>query len=100
MSEKKYKKKIELQNKLISRQSEQIESLKLQVESLEIECKKKDLLIKSISSLNDEFKEKISEMEKYRKEYKGLIDELRKMKEIINQEVYKGRWKLVKFLIK
>lgn len=100
MSEKKYKKRFEFQRKLISRQSEQIEELKSQINDLELECKRKDNLINSVSLLKDELTENVTEVKKYKNEYKKLIDELRKMKEIINQEVYKGRWWLIKFLIK
>ena len=35
-----------------------------------------------------------------RKEYDELIEELRNMKKVMNQTVYKGRWRLVKLLIK
>ena len=41
-----------------------------------------------------------SEVKRYKKEFRELVDELRKMKEVLNREVYKGRWRLVKFLIK
>ena len=37
---------------------------------------------------------------KISKEYGELVYELRKMKEIMNKTVYKGRWKLIRFLIK
>ena len=100
MNEKNYKRKLEFQEKLIKRQSEQIESLKSQVSKLELECKQKDETINSVSSLRSELEQNVSDIKKYKKEYKELINELRKMKEIMNQEVYKGRWKLIRFLIK
>ena len=100
MGEKNFKKKIELQNKIISRQSEQIDDLKSQNEALKLECKKKDELIDSVSFLKDELSKNVEDAKKYKKEYKALIEELRKMKEIINQEVYKGKWWLIKLLIK
>lgn len=100
MNEKKYKKKYELQKKLILRQSEQINALKLQIEALNAELKEKDEIINSTYSFRNELKKKIDDVEKYKEEYVKLIKELRKMKEIINQEVYKGKWKLVRFLIK
>lgn len=100
MSAKKYEKKIELQEKLILKQSEQIKSLKLEVNDLRLKCEEKDNLINSTSSLRNELIENVSKIKKHEEEYKELNEELRKMKEIINQTVYKGKWWLVKFLIK
>ena len=100
MNEKKYKKRYELQSKIVSRQSEQIESLKAQIKKLELEHEVKDQTINSISHMREELLKNLDEIKAYKKQYKELIDELRKMKEIINQEVYRGRWKLIKFLIK
>lgn len=100
MNENKYKKKYELQKKLILRQSEQIDALKLQIEVLNKELKEKNEIINSTYSLRNELKKSIDDARKYKEEYVKLIKEIRKMKEIINQEVYKGKWSLVKFLIK
>lgn len=100
MSEKRYKKKYEFQKKLILRQTEQIESLKNDVQRLEMECKEKDRIIHSVDSLRQELNENVETYKKLKNEYKDLIEEVRKMKTIINQTVYKGRWKLIKFLIK
>lgn len=100
MNEKKLKKKVELQEKLISRQSEQIEKLNAQIAKLKLEIEEKDNIINSVSSLRDELIQKIKDVDNYKERYRVLIDELRKMKEILNQEVYKGKWWLVKFLIK
>lgn len=100
MNKRSNKKRLDFQNKMISRQSEQIESLKLKNEKLELELKRKDEIINSIASLRDELIQNISEIKEYKKQYKALIDEVRKMKKITNQTVYKGRWKLIRFLIK
>ncbi len=100
MNEKRYEKKIEFQNKLISRQSEQIETLKSEVEALKIECAEKDEIINSVSVLKKELTDSIEKVKKHENEYEGLIQELRKMKDIMNQNIYKGRWKIIKFLIK
>lgn len=100
MNEKKYEKKYKLQEKLVSRQSEQIEKLNAEIAKLKLEIEEKDNIINSVSSLRDDLIQKNKDIDKYKEEYRVLIDELRKMKEIINQEVYKGRWRLVKFLIK
>lgn len=100
MSEKEYKKRLEFQQKMIKKQSEQMDLLKEQIEILKNEIKEKDELINSISPLRKELIENAKECKKYKEEYKSLLNELKKMKEIINKEVYKGRWKIVKFLIK
>ena len=100
MKEKKYEKKIELQEKIISRQSEQIEKLNAQIAKLKLEIEEKDVFINSVASLKDELTKNISDVKKYKKEYKELIDELRKMKEIMNQTIYNGKWWIVKFLIR
>ncbi len=100
MIEKRYKRKIEFQEKLIKRQSEQIEELKLQNQKLELKCKEKDEMINSVSFLREELKQNVAEIKKHKEEYKSLVDELKNMREIVNKEVYKGRWKLVRFLIK
>ena len=100
MSEKRYKKRTEFQEKMISRQSEQIESLKSQIIDLKLENEEKDKLINSIDSLREEFIKDIEDIKRYKKEYHALIKELKNMRKILDQTVYKGRWKLVKFIIK
>lgn len=100
MSEKNYKKRIDFQEKLIKKQSEQIESLNAQIEKLKLKCKEKDEIINSVSVLKDELARNVNEIKEYKEEYKELISELRKMKKVLNQTVYKGRWRLVKLLIK
>lgn len=100
MSEKNYRKKLEFQKKTIARQLEQIDSLRLQVEELKLECEKKNEIINSVAHLKNELTKSVSDVKKYKEQYKALIEELRKMKEIMNQEVFKGRWKLIRFLIK
>ena len=57
-------------------------------------------VINSVASLREELSRNVEEVKKHKNEYKSLIEELRKMKEIINKTVYKGRWRLIKFLIK
>lgn len=100
MNERNYKKKIDFQQNVISRQSKQIEELKLQNEILKLKIQEKDEFINSVSSLKDELIKDSAEVKKYKKEYKKLIDEVRKMKDILNQTIYKGRWRLIKLLLK
>ena len=49
-----YKKRFQFQQKMITRQSEQIEKLKADNEKLTLECQKKDELIKSVTPLRNE----------------------------------------------
>ena len=100
MSENKYKKRLEFQNKMVARQSEQIDALKLKIENLELKLKEKDRVINSVEPLRKEMTENLKEQKKLKEQYKALIQELKKMKNIVNQEVYKNRWWLIKFLIK
>lgn len=100
MNEKNYKKRLEFQQKMISRQSKQIESLKTRIEELQLECKEKDKIINSVAPLRNELKQNVDDVKKYKEQYVGLINELRKMKEIMNQTVYKNRWKIIKWLLK
>ena len=100
MNDRNYKKKYELQNKIISRQSKELEEYKLQIENLKLELEKKGEIVGSIVPLRAELLRNIDEAKKYNKEYKELVGELRKMKKIFNQEVYNNKWSLVKFFIK
>lgn len=100
MGEKRYKKKLEVQQKIISRQSKQIEDLESQVQKLKLELKDKDEIINSIAPLRNKLLESVADADDCKKQYKELVNELRKMKDVFNQEVFKGRWCLVKLLIK
>lgn len=100
MNEKKYKRRLEFQEKMISRQSGEIKSLKDKIEELEFECKEKDELIHSVDSLREELSTINLELKEKKNEYDRLIKEVRKMKEVINNTCFKGRWKLIRWLIK
>lgn len=100
MNEKNYKKRLDFQNQMISRQSQQIDVLKLKIERLEEKLKEKDKILSSIEPMRQEMKENLKEIKQKKKEYHTLINELKQMKEILNQEVYRGRWKIVRWLIK
>lgn len=95
-----YKRDYEFQKKLNARQAEEIESLKTQIDALTSLCEEKDKIIYSVDDLRKELAENVEEIKTKKNEYNSLVNELRYMKKIINQEVYRGRWKLVKFLIK
>lgn len=100
MSEKNLKKRLEFQQKMISRQSEQIDGLKSKIAELELTIEKKDELIKSVDYLRKELIDNIDEIKQKKNEYEKLIKQLKDMEKIMNQEVYRNRWNLVRLLIK
>ena len=102
MNEKKYEKRLNFQSQLITRQSKQIDDLKKKNEKLENECRKKDEIISSVDSLRDELIKEIDNIKKQKEQYKVLIDNLKTMKNIMNQEVFKKhkRYWLIKFLLR
>lgn len=102
MNEKKnkHKKRLDFQQKMIARYLEQIDVLKIENEKLEQKLKEKDEIINSVTPLRNELIENVNEVKKSRKEYHKLIQELKKMKSIIDIELYKGRWWLIKLLLK
>ena len=85
---------------MLNRQSEQIETLKSEIDKLTLECQKKDELINSVEPMRREMTETINEQQRLKQEYQKLIQELKTMKNIIDEEVYKKRWWLIKFLLK
>ena len=100
MNEKTYKKRLYFQKNIISRQSQKIDALELKIERLEKKLEEKDEIIDSIEPMRREMTESIKKHKQLKKEYGKIIQELKQMKEIMNVTVYKGRWRLVKFLIK
>ena len=44
--------------------------------------------------------ENIKEQKRLKEQYKSLIQELKQMKEIMNVTVYKGKWRLIRWLMK
>ena len=104
-------KKSDIKDRTIARQAKEIESLKTQILKLESMCREKDLIIEtnkneiakftaSVESLRTELKKNINELKQKSKEYDESLAEIKDMKMIFNQELYKGKWNLVKFLIK
>ena len=100
MNEKNYKKRLDFQQDIISKKSEEIESLKLKNKKLEQTIKEKDEIIASVEPMRKEMAENAKEHKRLKQEYQGLIQELRQMKKALNKEVFKNRWWLVKLLIK
>lgn len=96
----KYEKRLAFQQKMINRQSEQIEKLKNENEKLNNKLIEKDKIIDSVALLRKELSENVNATKKYKEQYKTLIQELKDMKKIINKEVYHNRWWLVRWLLK
>mgnify|MGYP003517155328 FL=1 len=91
---------MEFQQKIISKQSEQIEKSNSEIENLKNKLIEKDKIINSIEPMRKEMAENLKEQKRLKNEYNQLISELKQMKKIINKEVYKNRWWLIKWLIK
>lgn len=102
MNEKNYKKRLEFQQKMIARQSEEIESLNAEIVKLRLQIEEKNELISSVEPMRKELSENVKESKQYKEQCKSLMKELRDMKKILTQEVYGSQWKwnLIKFLIK
>ena len=92
-------KKSDIKSQIIDRQINEIEHLKQEISKLEIDCEEKNKLINSIDSLHSELVGVIDELKNKRQEYNKLITELYKMKSVMNQTVFKGRWKLIRLLL-
>ena len=97
---KKKNKKSDIQSRIIRKKTEEIESLKEMISELEIDSAEKDNIINSIDSFRDELSEIADDLKNKREEYDKLIKELIDMKKIMNEEVFKNRWNLVRLLLK
>lgn len=103
--------KSDIKDRTIARQAEEIESLKAEISKLEAMCNEKDEIIKakenesseftaSVEFLRNELKTNLEELKQKSKEYDENLAEIKKMKKVFDQEFFKGRWNLVKLLIK
>lgn len=95
-----YEKKYETQKKIVLRQLDEIEKLKSSISELEIDSEKRTELIDSITDIRTELYEVIDDLSERREEYTRLIEDLKQMKMVMNQTVFKGKWKLVKLLLR
>lgn len=95
-----YEKKYETQKKIVLRQLDEIEKLKSSISELEIDSEKRTELIDSITDIRTELYEVIDDLSEKREEYIRLIEDLRQMKIVMNQTVFKGKWKLIKLLLR
>lgn len=100
MNEKSYKKRLDIQQKIISNKMEEIDFLNSEIDRLKQELKEKDEIIASVELMRKEMAESVDEHKRLNNEYRSLIQEVRKMKSALNKEVFKNRWWIVKLLIK
>lgn len=96
----KYEKKYETQKKIVLRQLDEIEKLESSISELEIDSEKRTELIDSITDIRTELYEVIDDLSERREEYTCLIQDLRQMKMVMNQTVFKGKWRLIKLLLR
>lgn len=95
-----YEKKYKTQKKIVLRQLDEIEKLKSSISELEIDSEKRTELIDSITDIRTELYEVIDDLSERREEYTRLIQDLRQMKMVMNQTVFKGKWRLIKLLLR
>lgn len=95
-----YEKKYETQKKIVLRQLDEIEKLESSISELEIDSEKRTELIDSITDIRTELYEVIDDLSERREEYTRLIQDLRQMKMVMNQTVFKGKWRLIKLLLR
>lgn len=94
------KKKPDIKNRTILNQIDKIDKLEKTISELEISCEEKDKVIASINVLRDDLFTVINQLKKKSDEYDVLIADLMEMRKVMNQTVFKGRWKLIRLLLK
>lgn len=90
----------EFANQIIQKKNLEIDSLKNKIMDLQISCEEKDSLINSIDGFRKELAETIDELKAKKQGYDVLMDDLIQMRKVFNQTVFKGRWKIIKWLMK
>lgn len=96
----KNKKKSDMKNRMILNQIDKIDRLQKTIDELTISCEEKDKIIESINALRDDLFTTVNELKKKGEQYDKLIADLTAMKKVMNQTVFKGRWKLIRLLLK
>lgn len=85
---------------IIKYQSDEIKSLKRQINELNISNQKKDELINSVDGFQKELDQIVANLRVKKEEYDKLIEEVRMMRSVLNEEVFKRRWNIIKWLLK
>lgn len=96
----KSKNKNDLKSRIIKRQVDEIESLKSRISKLEISCDEKDELINSVETMRQDFADVVDSLREKSDEYDRLVSELKLMRTAFNQEVFNGKWRIIKFLMR
>ena len=94
------KKKSDTKSQIILRQVDKIDALQKNISDLKIDNTKKDEIINSISSLRNDLFTVVNELKDKSERYDELLVELIQMRSVMNQTVFKGRWKLIRLLLK
>ena len=94
------KRKSDFKSQIIVRQVDRIDSLQKQVDALEVDNAKKDKIINSINALRNDLFLTINELKSKSEKYDELIAELTQMRMVMNKTVFKGKWKLIRLLLK
>lgn len=92
--------KKDIQKKLLLKQLSDIENLKKKISELELQSQTKNDIVHSVEAIHEEFIGIVNDLRDKREKYDELIAELQKMKEVMNKKEFKGRWKLIKWLMK
>lgn len=100
MNRRSSKKKPDVKKQIINRQIDEIERLKKTVSELQISCGQKDEMLQSIETLQTDFVSVIDDLKEKSKRYNDLIAEVYQMRNVMNQIVFKGKWKFIRLLIK
>ena len=93
-------KRDDIKSRIIDRQTSEIESLKKKIDSLKLSCEEKNELISSIDTLRINFIQEIDNIKNNSKKLDKLISELNQMKVVMNRTFFKGRWRIIKWLLK
>ena len=94
------KDKYDLKNRIIQRQVNEIEQLKQKIVNLEISCEQKEKFINSINYFRDEFVNIVADLTEKNNKCDELIKELLEMRTVINNIVFKRKWKLIRLLLR
>lgn len=95
---KKDRRKIEVQQRVIETQTDEIERLKAKINELEIEESQRDAIIELADDVRDEMDGIIAELKEQKEKYEDLFSELLEMRNVMEEMVFNGKYKLLKRL--
>lgn len=94
------KRRLESRNRTIRSQADNINKLREEIDKLSISLAEKDELIMSVDFLYNEINEALEEIKEERDRYRKLNADLLEMRKIMNKEVFRGRWNLIRLLMR